>query len=113
MYHAISRLLGQFETLGAETGDGESRDFDWYDLFQIAQIPIYVCETTKARQHSLTGLVVIETGCGTRLSGGGGNRTRVPRHFHESFYVCSRLFGVSPAWTPVDQVPSGLAENDF
>ena len=25
-------------------------------------------------------------------SGGGGDRTRVPRHFRISFYVCSRLF---------------------
>ena len=24
-------------------------------------------------------------------SGGGGNRTRVPRHFHTTFYVCSRF----------------------
>jgi len=27
------------------------------------------------------------------LSGGGGNRTRVPRHFRDSFYVCSQFFG--------------------
>ena len=26
-------------------------------------------------------------------NGGGGNRTRVPKHFHVSFYVRSRLFG--------------------
>ena len=26
------------------------------------------------------------------LSGGGGNRTRVPRHFRGSFYVCSQFF---------------------
>ena len=26
------------------------------------------------------------------LSGGGGNRTRVPRHFRDSFYVRSRFF---------------------
>jgi len=31
-----------------------------------------------------------------RLSGGGGNRTRVPRHFHRSFYVRSRMFGFRP-----------------
>jgi len=28
----------------------------------------------------------------TEKSGGGGNRTRVPRYFHDSFYVYSRLF---------------------
>ena len=30
-------------------------------------------------------------------SGGGGNRTRVPRYFHVGFYVRSRKFGVSRA----------------
>ena len=30
-------------------------------------------------------------------SGGGGNRTRVPRYFHNSFYVHSRLFGLTNA----------------
>ncbi len=28
-----------------------------------------------------------------KASGGGGNRTRVPRYFHAGFYVCSRRFG--------------------
>ena len=30
-------------------------------------------------------------------SGGGGDRTRVPRYFRESFYVCSRLFDFARA----------------
>ena len=56
--HVISRLLGQFETFGAiSASTGASRDFGRHDLRQIAQIPIYVYETTKARQRSLTGLV--------------------------------------------------------
>lgn len=92
MRHVISRLLAQFETFRPDLGKGESRDFVRRDLGQIAQIPRYVHETTKARQHSLTGLVWFETGCATRLSGGGGDRTRVPRRFHGSFYVYSRRF---------------------
>ena len=57
MYHVISRLLGQFETFRAEMDVGESRDCGRHDLRQIAQIPIYVYQTTKARQVVLTGLV--------------------------------------------------------
>ncbi len=49
MRHVISRLLGQFETFGAEMGQGESRDCGRHDLRQIAQIPIYVYEMSKAR----------------------------------------------------------------
>lgn len=30
--------------------------------------------------------------CKRPVDGGGGNRTRVPRRFCGSFYVCSRLF---------------------
>ena len=30
--------------------------------------------------------------CAHVFSGGGGNRTRVPRRLHESFYVRSRFF---------------------
>ena len=30
-------------------------------------------------------------------SGGGGNRTRVPRYFHDSFYMHSRLFNLTHA----------------
>ena len=37
---------------------------------------------------------------GLQLSGGGGDRTRVPQCFHEGLYVCSRLFGVSPDASP-------------
>lgn len=44
-------------------------------------------------------------------SGGGGDRTRVPRCVHEGLYVCSRLFGVSPDETPVDRVNFRLDEN--
>ncbi|MBP86645.1 MAG: hypothetical protein CMJ64_08015 [Planctomycetaceae bacterium] len=36
VYHAISRLLGQFETFGAKTGEGESSDFGYHDQHQIA-----------------------------------------------------------------------------
>ena len=34
---------------------------------------------SKARQFDLAGLVFIETGCGTRLSGDEGDRTPNPR----------------------------------
>ena len=44
-------------------------------------------------------------------NGGGGDRTRVPRCFREGLYVCSRLFGVSPAMAPVDPVHRRLDEN--
>ena len=57
MRHAISRLLGHFETFWAEMAKGESRDFGRRDLRQFAQIPMYVYKTNKARQLSLTGLV--------------------------------------------------------
>ena len=46
-------------------------------------------------------------------SGGGGNRTRVPRHFHASFYVCSRWFEGSRDRAPIDRVPIRLSENLF
>jgi hypothetical protein len=39
--------------------------------------------------------VLIEPELGSGVSGGGGIRTRVPRHFHASFYVHSRFFGFS------------------
>ena len=35
---------------------------------------------------------VLAEGLVSKNSGGGGNRTPVPRHFHDSFYVCSREF---------------------
>ena len=46
-------------------------------------------------------------------SGGGGDRTRVPQCIHEGFYVCSRLFGVSPREAPVDRVSARLDQNVF
>ena len=77
---------------------------------EVSQIPICVYQKSKARQLVLTGLIRFETGCATRLSGGGGDRTRVPRHFHDSFYVCSRIFGlVELALT--DEVQLRRAEN--
>ena len=33
-------------------------------------------------------------------SGGGGDRTRVPRHFHAGFYVCSRIIYAFAAGAP-------------
>ena len=36
----------------------------------------------------------------TRSGGGGGNRTRVPRHFHACFYVCSRIICAFAALAP-------------
>jgi len=45
--------------------------------------------------------------------GGGGDRTRVPPCFHESFYVYSRLFGVSRQPPSVDRVRMELDENLF
>ena len=36
----------------------------------------------------------------TGKSGGGGNRTRVPRYFHDNFYVHSRLFNLTHAGPP-------------
>ena len=50
---------------------------------------------------------------GLQLSGGGGDRTRVPQCFHEGLYVCSRLFGVSPDAALVDLVRIRLDENLF
>ena len=41
-----------------------------------------------------TGPFAIKSQMG--LSGGGGFRTRVPRHVHKSLYVRSRLFGIRP-----------------
>lgn len=70
------------------------------------QNPLIACqETKKARQLSLTGLVFIETGCATRLSGGGGDRTRVPRHFHACLYVCSCPFKGFACSGPKQQGP--------
>lgn len=71
VYHASSRLLGEFETFRAKMGEGESRELGRSESSGSSQIPLYVHQTTKARQLSLTGLVGIETGCGARLSGGG------------------------------------------
>jgi len=52
----------------------------------------------------------VEPSCSSVLYGGGGDRTRVPRHFHDSFYVCSRIFGlVELALT--DEVQLRRAEN--
>ena len=57
-----------------------------------AKNPRYVGPKRKARQNELTSLFGLEPGCETGVSGGGGDRTRVPRHFHACFYVCIRLF---------------------
>ena len=40
---------------------------------------------------------VLAEGLLSELSGGGGNRTRVPQYFHARFYVCSRLFNLATA----------------
>ena len=62
---AVSRLLGP------KWRGGESRDFVAGDDAKRRKSRDTWAKTTKARQLSLTGLVGIETGCGTRLSGGG------------------------------------------
>ena len=38
--------------------------------------------------------------CKWLLCGGGGNRTRVPRHLHASFYVCSRMISAFAILAP-------------
>ena len=48
-----------------------------------------------------------------KKSGGGGDRTRVPQCIREGLYVCSRLFGISPAMAPVDRVHLRLDQNVF
>ena len=48
-----------------------------------------------------------------RFSGGGGNRTRVPRHFHASFYVRSRMFEFRLIGPLTDEVPGRLVDNLF
>ena len=68
----VSRLLVQFETFRASAGDYRVTRFGRAHRRHHALIPTYVYQTTKARQVVLTGLVFIETGCVTRLSGGGG-----------------------------------------
>ena len=107
-----SLAMAQYETSRAEREWGES----WErrpNSRRPWRIPVYVYQTSKARQWLLTGLVEIETGCGTRLNGGGGNRTRVPRHIHGRFYVCSRCFEFSLPAAPIDRVRPELAENRF
>jgi len=47
----------------------------------------------------------------TRGSGGGGNRTRVPWHFSTSFYVRSRLFGMSSIGSPIGRLPARPVED--
>ena len=42
-------------------------------------------------------------------SGGGGDRTRVPRHFHACFYVCIRLFEFSQ----IARLPTSLLSGDL
>ncbi len=52
-----------------------------------------VCRTRRfVDKRQMSGSFVLRSPCGGRVSGGGGNRTRVPRYFHESLYVRSRLF---------------------
>ncbi len=42
-------------------------------------------------------------------SGGGGNRTRVPRSLHVRFYVCSQSFWFRPAGALTDMATDGLS----
>ena len=67
------RLLARFETFRAEMDAHRVTRFGVGQRRLSSQIPIYVYETTKARQRQLTALLFIETGCATCLSGGGGN----------------------------------------
>ena len=46
-------------------------------------------------------------------SGGGGNRTRVPRHFHVDFYVRSRLISAYRSASPADGVGAESDRNLF
>ena len=48
----------------------------------------------------------------TYISGGGGNRTRVPRHFSTAFYVRSRDAGSNPDSTATFPFPCFYREND-
>ena len=66
--------LGDHKELEAELGE-VLRFPDVAVTTLIFANPRYVNQTTKARQVGLTGLVFIETIFGTRLSGGGGDRT--------------------------------------
>ena len=56
---------------------------------------------TNKKGHRLTKTVP---------SGGGGNRTRVPRKIRTSFYVCSRLFDLTRQ-DVCRPAPGRLAEN--
>ena len=70
------RNFGQVRSAGLEAELGEVLRFpDVAVTTLIFANPRYVNQTTKARQVGLTGLVFIETIFGTRLSGGGGDRT--------------------------------------
>ena len=98
-----SRVLAQFETFGAKFGEGESRGFGRAESRQLSQIPIYVYETSKARQLVLTGLVWFETGCTTRLSGGG---------YQDSQRLSpAERWGLASNTRPVEYVPSLFSEH--
>ena len=92
-FHRGTHLGGSrdFETFRAQTSSWLSR-FRRSDSHRHKSITVDVYEKRKARQLVLTSLFCFEPGCNSGISGGGGDRTRVPRHFHDGLYVCSRLF---------------------
>lgn len=80
---------------------------------EIAQTTRTSWPKRKARQHQLTSLFWFEPGFNSGISGGGGDRTPVPRWIRNSFYVRSRVFGFSPAIALLDKLDRQLARNKF
>jgi hypothetical protein len=84
--------------------------------FGVADIiPLPVRETDSKRLKRPPLQLLFEN-CVTHRnrSGGGGNRTRVPRYFSASLYVCSRAISpLRPTGPRIDRAPVGSDREQF